>query len=160
MKGVGEEPNQTTARKPGPSEQWINKINHWVSSAFSFVGGVTSAQERCLTLNWYGLSISLAYPSEEEGGNLLVLMISTCCLGIWGRGEGVGTLWLKVRIFLLKLDVCRCSLYLVRGTPENQSQEPQLVAAVSRTGTFLIIVYTVCQSWVRNQNTMRLSAFH
>jgi hypothetical protein len=42
--------------------------------------------------------------------------------------------------FLPEPVVCRCSLYLVRGTPENQSQEPQLVAAVSRTGTFLILI--------------------
>ena len=54
--------------------------------------------------------------------------------------------------FLPEPVVCRCSLYLVRGTPENQSQEPQLVAAVSQTGTLVIIMY--------NRNTLRFSAFH
>ncbi len=34
-------------------------------------------QERCLRFNLYGLAISLAYPSGEEGGILLLQMIST-----------------------------------------------------------------------------------
>jgi hypothetical protein len=38
------------------------------------------------------LAISLAYFIGEERGNLLVKMTSTCCHGLGGRGEGVGTL--------------------------------------------------------------------
>jgi hypothetical protein len=37
---------------------------------------------------FYGLAESLAYPSEEEGGNFLVQMISTCLPS--RRGMGVG----------------------------------------------------------------------
>ncbi len=44
----------------------------WVSSA---QGEFASAQERCI---WYGLTVSLAYPSGEEGDNFLVEMIFTC----------------------------------------------------------------------------------
>jgi hypothetical protein len=39
-----------------------------------------------LTLNLYGLAISLAYPSEEEGSNLLVQIICTCRHRLRGRG--------------------------------------------------------------------------
>ncbi len=52
---------------------------HWVSSALSLIAvPITSAQERCLTVNWYGLAVSLAYLSGEEVGILLFQMISTC----------------------------------------------------------------------------------
>ncbi len=61
-------------------------------------GEFTSALERCLPLNWFGLAISLAYPSGEEGGNLLVQMISTCRHGLRGRGEGVGILWPRFKL--------------------------------------------------------------
>ncbi len=50
-----------------------------------------SAEERCLTFNWCGLAISLAYLSREERGYLQVQMISTCFRGAWGGG-GVSTL--------------------------------------------------------------------
>jgi hypothetical protein len=44
---------------------------------------------RCLILNLYGLAISLAYPSGEEGDNLLI-QISTCRHGL--KGGRVSTL--------------------------------------------------------------------
>ncbi len=49
---------------------------------------LTSAR-RCLIFNWYGLAITLAHPSGEEGG---ILFVPTClqqCLG----GGGVSTLF-------------------------------------------------------------------
>ena len=59
-----------------------------------FTGGVHIGARALLDpkLIWFGY-ISLAYPSGEEGGNLLVQMISTCRHGPRGRGDGVGTLW-------------------------------------------------------------------
>jgi hypothetical protein len=42
------------------------------------MGELTSAQDRGLTEILYGLAASLAYPSGEKGGILLVKMISTC----------------------------------------------------------------------------------
>ncbi len=39
------------------------------------------------------LAVSLAYPSEEEGDNFLVHIISPCLPSRIGRGVGVGTLW-------------------------------------------------------------------
>jgi hypothetical protein len=49
-----------------------------VSSALSLIGGVhIGARARCFTFNLYGLAILLAYPSGEEGGILLIQIIST-----------------------------------------------------------------------------------
>jgi hypothetical protein len=45
-------------------------------------------QERCLTLNCYGLAISLAYPSGEERRNLLAQIISNYRHRLRGRGKG------------------------------------------------------------------------
>ncbi len=44
---------------------------------------------------WYGLAVSLAHPSEEEGGNFLVQIISTFPSPRVGGG-GVGTLWVSL----------------------------------------------------------------
>jgi hypothetical protein len=65
----------------GPSELVSTFVNR---------GEFTSAQERCLTLNWYGLAISPAYPSGEEGGtrSLPVQIISTWRHKLRGRGGG------------------------------------------------------------------------
>ncbi len=49
-----------------------------VSSALSFIVGIHIGARALHVLNFYGLAISLAYPSGEEGGNLLVQKISTC----------------------------------------------------------------------------------
>ncbi len=38
----------------------------------------TSAQERCLTFNWHGLAMSLAYPSG--GGDILLAQLISICL--------------------------------------------------------------------------------
>jgi hypothetical protein len=43
-------------------------------------------QERCLTFSLYGLAISLAYRSGEDGGIFLVQMIYTCRRGAKGGG--------------------------------------------------------------------------
>jgi hypothetical protein len=49
-----------------------------------------------MSLIWYGLDVSLAYPSGEGGGNFLVHMICTCLPSRGGKGGvGVGTLWLR-----------------------------------------------------------------
>ncbi len=48
---------------------------------FRLKGEFTSAQD------WYGLAVSLAYPSGEEGGSFLVQMISTCLPSRRGRGR-------------------------------------------------------------------------
>jgi hypothetical protein len=42
------------------------------------MGGVHIGAIALLDINLYGLAISLAYPSEEEGGILLVQMIPNC----------------------------------------------------------------------------------
>jgi hypothetical protein len=53
-----------------------------VGSAFLFIGEVHIGARALHVLNLihviYGLAISLAYPSGEEGGNFLVQMIFTC----------------------------------------------------------------------------------
>ncbi len=54
---------QSTELTRGPS----NLVQH-----FCLQRDFTSAQERCMSYIWYGLAISLAYPSGEERGNLLV----------------------------------------------------------------------------------------
>jgi hypothetical protein len=46
---------------------------------------------------WYGLALSLVYPSGDEGGNFLVQMISTCLRYAYRKGGGgLGTLWAGV----------------------------------------------------------------
>jgi hypothetical protein len=62
---------------------------------FRVYGEFTSAQERCMTFNWYGLALSLlAYTNWGSGGILLVQMISTFRRGLKRRGGGwVSTLW-------------------------------------------------------------------
>ncbi len=62
---------------------------------FRLQGEFTSAQERCISYIWYGLAVSLAYPSGEEGGNFLVQMISTFPSPCVEGGGGVGTLWVS-----------------------------------------------------------------
>ncbi len=59
--------------------------SNWVSSALSPIGGV-----HINLILFGGLAISLAYLSGEEGGILLVQMISTClCCAKWKGGGGV-----------------------------------------------------------------------
>jgi hypothetical protein len=63
------------------------------------------------------VAISLAYPSGEDGGNLLVQVISTCCHGFRGRGrEVVGTLW-TVRTLLVEGASLLCDVEC--GFPES-----------------------------------------
>ncbi len=50
-------------------------------------GEFTSTHERCMSYILYGLAISLAYRSGEEGGNFLVQMISTCLRYAWGVSQ-------------------------------------------------------------------------
>ncbi len=90
---------QVPGRLPALSSRWVggeassqsNELTRRPPELvhhFRLYGEFTSAQERCLTLkSWYGLAISLAYPSGEEGGNLLVQIFSTCRHGLTG---GVG----------------------------------------------------------------------
>ncbi len=65
----------------------MNKLG-WVSSALSFIGGVHIGARVLLDINWYSLAISLAYRSEEEGGILLVQMISTRLRCAYRKGGG------------------------------------------------------------------------
>jgi hypothetical protein len=55
---------------------------------FRFKGEFASAQERCLTLNCYVLATSLAYPTGEEGGNLLVQMTPNSAVNGGSPGGG------------------------------------------------------------------------
>ncbi len=80
MGQLGPQSNELTS---GPPEL----VQH-----FCLLGKITSAQERCWTINLYGMSISLTYASGEEGGNYFVHMISICHHGL--GGGGVSTLWL------------------------------------------------------------------
>ncbi len=45
------------------------------------MGGVHIGARAVLDINLYDLAISLAYPIGEEGGILLIYMISTCNRG-------------------------------------------------------------------------------
>ncbi len=63
-----------------------------ISDILSFIGGVHFGAITLHVLNWYGLAVSLAYPSGEKGSNFPVQMISTCLATRRERGEGVGTL--------------------------------------------------------------------
>jgi hypothetical protein len=50
--------------------------------------GVHIGPRELLDINLYGLAISLAYPSGEEGGVFLVQMIYTCLRCAYRKGGG------------------------------------------------------------------------
>ncbi len=73
---------------PYPQSGQIGKPTELVQY-FRFQEEYTSAQERCLTFNWYGLDIKLArLSSGNEGSILLAQIISTCRRGLWRGGGG------------------------------------------------------------------------
>jgi hypothetical protein len=55
---------------------------------FRSIGGVHIGARALHVLNCYGLAISLAYLSGEEGGNFLVQVISTCLRYKYRKGGG------------------------------------------------------------------------
>ncbi len=71
-------PAQSTELTKGPPEL----VQH-----FRLLGEFTSAQERCISKMWYGLTVSLACPSGEEGGNFLIQMTSLEYRIEGGRGR-------------------------------------------------------------------------
>jgi hypothetical protein len=64
-----------------------------------------------LDMHWYGLAISLAYPCGEEGGILLVQMISTCLLAAHCRkGGGSATCVLDENGFIENGNLFACCI--------------------------------------------------
>ncbi len=81
-------------------ESWLlknPKIDTGSSFNFNFFVLIIFPVNMTCSCGWYGLAVSLAYPSGKVGRNFLVQMISTCLPSRRGRGVGVGvgTLWLS-----------------------------------------------------------------